>query len=169
MKYFYSLSIILWMVSSTMFSQSFWQRVNSISAANWVQSLSVDSTNGNLYAVTPNGGGIFKSTNNGDSWMMISNGVHANASIGILAIASNGTLYVTLDKLYHSTDGGSSWSELSNSPGGEKTVLVASNGTLYVGTAQAGIHRSTDAGTSWTQINTGLPFTEFAGFTFIEE
>ncbi len=168
MKLVYYIIISAMFCSSSLFSQNFWQRLNGISAANYIQSLAIHPTDGTLYAGTPNGGGVFKSSNDGESWTMISNGLPINQSISAIAVASNGSLFCASDKLYQSTDNGGTWSSLPNSPEAPSTITIASNGNLYVGTGslKSGVHRSNDGGTSWTQISNGLPTFTYAGFTF---
>jgi len=115
------------------------------------------------------GGGIYKSSNNGDSWITIENWdpepVHRNVTA--LAISPNyqndQTLFVGLYAagVYRSTDSGNNWNFLSGlgnqyiqsltiSPG------YAVDGTVFAGEEGDGCYLTSDGGTSWRTFNTGF-------------
>jgi uncharacterized protein (TIGR03437 family) len=48
------------------------------------------------------------------------------------------------------------WAQTAFPPGGTFRSLAVSSGTLFAGSAGAGMFRSTDNGANWTQINNGL-------------
>ncbi|MHC4501172.1 MAG: WD40/YVTN/BNR-like repeat-containing protein, partial [Planctomycetota bacterium] len=74
-----------------------------------------------------------------------------------LTMAADGTLYAygkgLTRTLYRSTDGGESWSYLSDVQDSIVDIAIApdSSGTLYYATASA-VYRSTDGGKSFTQL-----------------
>lgn len=97
--------------------------------------------------------GLFKSTNNGDSWRFL-------RKFGTLSIAidSLNTVYVgTWDTLYKSTDDGVTWNALNNGlpsvPIG--SILIKNDNEIFIGTGYLfygnGVYYSSDGGYSWSQ------------------
>ena len=162
--------------------------INQRAAANWsligpvftggmfgngrVNSIVVDPNNATtLYACTP-AGQLWKSTNNGSSWDVISNSIPA-AGVTTVAVDPNNSniLYaLTGDAdqaiyhpssrgLYKSTDGGSTWSTTGLNYTSTGILLTSilidptSSQNILVGGTN-GIRRSTNGGTSFTQVNT---------------
>jgi len=152
-----------------------------------VLALDIDSS-GNIYAATKaidyNGGigsyytygGIYKSTDNGNSWNKISptafstdyfnpSGVVAfSSSTTIFASGPNGT---TLGGIYRTTDDGSTWNAVTSglpSTGYNTIVLTKDNSgnayAVYQSTDNStsgagglkGIFKSTNSGASWSQL-----------------
>src|SRR3989442_994636 len=57
-------------------------------------------------------GGVYRSTDNGDSWIKASNGLPDTLFISSLAINSRGHIFAgTGQGIYRSTDGGESWTQ----------------------------------------------------------
>lgn len=109
--------------------------------------------------------GIFRSPNQGQSWMPINNGL-GNANVELLAVAPSGSGQTTLFAgtsrgVFRSEDNGDSWVEASSglvnasvndiavSPDFERdrTVFVALSGGVFV---------SSNAGESWQPMNDGF-------------
>ncbi|MCX6132215.1 MAG: T9SS type A sorting domain-containing protein [Ignavibacteriales bacterium] len=97
------------------------------------------------------GAGIFRSTDNGISWIPVNTGL-TNSIVMSLACSSDGTLYAGTEGsyLFRSVDNGDHWSRLT---AGDATfvlsIAVASNGTVFIGTPHIGVFRSTDRGGTW--------------------
>jgi photosystem II stability/assembly factor-like uncharacterized protein len=110
------------------------------------------------------GAGMFKSTDDGASWITIENGMSAyQAMVTGIAIDSL-NLYATSEAgLMISTDQGNSWSEVTSNalPNGTTNCIIIRNPIIMVGTP-GGMVRSTDDGISWNSDNLGLP--KIAGF-----
>ena len=122
------------------------------------------------------GAGVFHSTDNGSSWISVSEGLpkyyfnqryYSNIQSLIIYPTETGdkNLYAGTfdDGVYRSTDNGSSWTQagLTNTNAGNFAI----NGTnLFVGT-NAGIFRSTNNGTSWSAVNSGLMNSDVGVFT----
>lgn len=105
--------------------------------------------------------GIFRSTDRGDTWQAVNNGLSQSTFIYALASAGNGILYAsTVDGLYQSKDNGQLWSRrFSFAP---HTTLIAltstARGTLLAafGDGYAGsIQRSLDSGSTWLAVYSG--------------
>lgn len=144
-----------------------WNSVNVGLTHPWVSSLTISGKN--LFAGTyvpaslrkssieNSNSGIYRSTNNGDSWTSVSNGLPPNPDISSL-IASDSNIFagVFFYGVYRSTDNGTSWIMATNGIGPLVTDLAIYGKTLFAGTYD-GVFVSTDNGTNWTAVNTGLP------------
>ncbi len=114
------------------------------------------SSNGNLYAGTYNRG-IFRSTDNGESWTQIDSGL-TETKICSLVTSSNDVYAGTYNGgVFLSTDAGSHWS-IRKIEATDKDVraLVLGGTDLFAGTYGDGVFRSTDQGTSWDNMSEGL-------------
>ncbi len=130
-----------------------------------------------IYAATASGG-VWKSTDAGDSWAPISDAL-PSLSIGDMAIdpSDKNVLYcgtgetnggggsVTYDGLgvYKSSDGGSTWQasgltatgsigRIEVDPKRPERVFVAAMGHLFGNNPERGVYRSNDGGSSWEQV-----------------
>ncbi len=118
---------------------------------------------GILFAGT-RGGGIFRSTDGGDTWVSASEGLRVPPARGlpsVLVLTQKGhTLYAgTSSNIFYSTDSGDSWQQLAHF----QDEIVAISGiafigdTIYVGRyMEEGVFFSDDNGKSWTQLDNGL-------------
>ena len=120
-------------------------------------------------------GNVYKSTDGGDSWLTINNGLTGNyAHILVIDPLAATTLYASLlgygvYGLYKTTDGGENWFDIIedltwlNDNGEIRNCFVVdlvinptTPDTLYAGTDGQGVYKSTDGGESWTAINSDL-------------
>jgi photosystem II stability/assembly factor-like uncharacterized protein len=138
------------------------------------------------------GGGVWKTTDYGQSWANVSDGYFATASIGAIDVADSdpNVVYVgtgsdgirsnviTGRGVYKSTDAGRSWSFLGLRqigqigavivhPNDPDLVYVAAIGQAFAPNPERGVYRSRDGGASWEQIlfvsdSTGAVDLEFA-------
>ncbi len=126
-----------------------------------VSSITSDGS-GNLYC-TVNGGnasteaGVYKSTNNGDTWTRTSNGLLANVSVEPVLYSPNGMIYAAVrNRVYHSTDAGASWVLGDSIPMANSTLIsrlaVNSSHQIFAGTT-AGVFRAAKGGIGWASIN----------------
>lgn len=101
-------------------------------------------------------GGIYKSTNQGASWVASNNGL---GGMDVTCFESaNGYVFAgTIRGVFRSVNMGLSW-ELANNGLGSQiiTALFAQGGYLFVGTLNKGVFRSADNGATWTEVNSGL-------------
>jgi len=106
------------------------------------------------------GGNLFKSSNNGDTWEIIST---APANLYTLFAAKNGKLYAGRlsggnppGDLFISSDNGNNWEAVSEFNTRQAYDIQENKlGHIFIATAY-GIYRSTDDGISWHHYNTGL-------------
>ena len=143
---------------------------------------------GNVDAVY--GGGIWKSTDFGDSWTLLSSTENTwnFKNVKQLRIDPSGNIYAvtkaynykggvggyyTNGGLYKSTDGGSSWSKISNTSityyyNGTDVIPISSSVILFA-TNGGGIYKTTDGGTNWSKITSGLPSGDFNRITMAQD
>jgi photosystem II stability/assembly factor-like uncharacterized protein len=120
----------------------------SIDGNGYLSPMEMTFSNGNIYLAT-RVDGIFKSTNQGQSWDSINSPYHDIFSIN----SSGNILFAGTHGLYRSTDNGNSWTRILFYPQYFDVFCLAVNGSnVYVGSK--GILKSTDYGDTWTQIFT---------------
>jgi len=120
------------------------------------------------YQAGTNGGGIFKSTNGGATWVAANTGL-TDTYVTSLVIdpVTPATLYAGTfgGGVFKSTDGGTNWGAantgLTVTPAGYIYVTAlaidpAKPGTLYAGSWSEGAFRSTDGGATWIALKAGL-------------
>ena len=112
--------------------------------------ISMDRKNPGLY-------GVFRSTDDGLTWVQTNNGL-ASLSVQCLFVDSSKNLFAgTSNGLFRSTDSGQSWANTSTGLVSMRvwSLIEPTNGTLLVGT-DSGISRSTDKGGTWIKFNSGI-------------
>jgi len=165
-----SLILNITFLSALILAQSIqWQQLSGPHGGS-IYSIVHDSS-GNIYANTIGSTGPFKSTDDGETWISIMNGLTPvnNGGFHPLNINSNGDLFIggahSTVALGRSTDGGSSWEPLNNLNPGSSIICIAfdSNENVYVGTG-TGIYKSTDNGDNWSQYGMNGSQTEAIAF-----
>lgn len=114
------------------------------------------SPDGTIFAAG-NGGGIFRSSDNGATWVRGARGLTATDVQSLLA-TPGGDIFAGADwdGVYRSSDHGQTWTLLYPAPdnwGCCAALARTSDGDIFVGPAGGlGVHRSTDGGNSWTAL-----------------
>lgn len=109
-------------------------------------------TDGSIFVGTL-GSGVFRSTNNGESWTAVSNGIPTTGNnivnnISSIAFNSSGIYLATQSGVYRSTNNGDSWttvnSGLPSSPAELICYSIVSkpSGELFVATADGRVYRT---------------------------
>jgi len=123
-----------------------------------VTAVAVNRNSGQIYIMIA-GEGVFRSQNNGASWMPVNTGL-TNKSVNALALNANGDLFAaTSTGIFRSTNNGDSWSSINT---GLTLLDVRSfavnlnTGHLFAGVKGGVIFRSENNGANWTILPTGL-------------
>jgi photosystem II stability/assembly factor-like uncharacterized protein len=123
------------------------------------------------------GGGVWKTTDAGHSWVNVSDGYFAAASMGALDVslsdprivyAGTGSSKIRSNVsigrgIYKSADAGKTWSFLGLRDAGQiatirihptnpDIVYVAVTGNPFIGTKERGVYRTTDGGKTWKNL-----------------
>jgi photosystem II stability/assembly factor-like uncharacterized protein len=123
------------------------------------------------------GGGLWKTTDGGDTWAPVTDGQIKSASVGAVAVSETKPDLVFIgmgetairgnimpgDGVYRSTDAGKSWTHVGFSeshgiskirihPTNPDIVFVASFGKYSVPSAERGVFKSVDGGTTWRKV-----------------
>jgi hypothetical protein len=105
-------------------------------------------------------GGVLVSTNRGDSWVQMNNGL-TNSNGRCIAINAASVAYMGTWRtgVFRSADTATSWTLINPSMFGANvaSVLSLANGTICAATRGDGIFASINHGATWRQRNTGLP------------
>lgn len=124
-------------------------------------------------------GGVWKTTDAGESWTNISDGFFNTASVGAITVSESdpNVIYVGMgeapvrgvmtshgDGVYKSTDAGKTWSHIGLEktrqiskivvhPDNPDVLLVGAQGSPYGATEDRGIYRSMDGGNTWENVH----------------
>lgn len=151
--------ILVFFISNAL-AQEFWNKLPGPEGG-WVWSSAIDTTGG-LYDGTifigTYGGGIFRSTDNGNNWVELNIGVDYfflyDLTVGSSVFAA------TSEGLFRSDDNGETWQLKQNGISSVAycfTLYKDYSNTIYAGHAAFGVFYSTDNGENWVGgIGTGL-------------
>lgn len=124
------------------------------------------------------GGGVWKTTDAGNTWKNVSDGFIKTGSVGAVAVAPSdpNVVYVGMgegqirgvasshgDGVYRSTDAGATWTHLGLEktrqistirihPDNPDVVYVAAQGSPWTPNPERGVYRSTDGGANWEKV-----------------
>lgn len=107
------------------------------------------SIDGDVFAAMSSGK-VLRSTDEGNSWISVSNGLSAESTYGIGAYQGNlyaGQGYLT-GLSYRSQDRGATWQEMTSLGSGVISDFLGAGGSLFVA-GDAGFFRSTNNGITW--------------------
>ncbi len=135
---------------------STWDAFNA--GLNNAQISKVVASGGSAYAVTNNGSGVFRSTDNCVSWASSSPSLVGKAFLTI-ATAGNSILFAGSGGLYRSTDGGATVTAISLPRTYLALAAVGSNFLAVTTGPPLALYRSTDSGSSWATYGSGFPTT----------
>jgi len=100
-----------------------------------------------VYAGTQNGG-VFKSTNNGDSWNASNSGLIVDV-VNSLNGFGNNLFCGTNSGFYRSTNSGSNWSAVNYGESMLVTSLTVNGTDVYLGNSDGRLYKSTNNGLNW--------------------
>jgi photosystem II stability/assembly factor-like uncharacterized protein len=149
-------TLILSVISlTTLQSQNVWHQTNGPNSGN-IHAFCITAL-GNILTGTAGGGGIFRSTNSGNTWIK-SNFPATLYGSGVMSIVKNssGNLFTcgSFNGVYISTDDGINWSQQADTTIGFFSMGAAPNGYLYGSKAgYQGIWKSTNNGIHWIRVS----------------
>ncbi|MCH8070246.1 MAG: hypothetical protein IID16_13420, partial [Candidatus Marinimicrobia bacterium] len=91
-----------------------------------------------------NGAGIYRSINNGDTWIGINNSL-TNTDIRTIVFNSQAHLFIGTagNGVFSSTNNGDNWSKAGNLSGHILSLSINSNNHIFAGTLDQGVFRTT--------------------------
>ncbi len=125
-----------------------------------------------------NYGGIYRSTDNGNTWSVADSGLVKNGSdtLNILSLAAmSDTIIAGTDSegIFISTNNGNSWKQMNNGIADSSNQVLkamavgANDSNIYVAIFGVGVFVSNDAGQNWKLIDNGLPSSYFGTLAYI--
>ncbi len=152
-KYFLSIFAILsFLCFSNIIAQDFWTKLHGPEGGR-IWSSAVDRTggiyNGTIFHGTY-GGGIYRSTDNGNTWLEVNEGI---GSFYIFDIVVGSSVYAaTNGGIYRSDDNGNTWQLKNNGLAGGSwwALVIDQSGGIFAGNLGAGVYYSTDNGENWS-------------------
>lgn len=121
--------------------------------------IAISSSDTTIIYVTSPGGGIWKSTNSGNTWapLLDYNATWMNMYAVTIDPSNINTVYAgnASGNVMKSTNAGGTWTTLGSGPGGtvRKILVHPANPSIVFVCSSSGIHRSTNGGTSWTLVH----------------
>jgi photosystem II stability/assembly factor-like uncharacterized protein len=117
----------------------------------------IDANTGWVFSQTTTSGSVWKTTNGGTVWNAQSFGtIDGRIYSGDMVDANTGYVGNYTPKVLKTTDGGATWTELTNTPMGSGFIygmkFLTANLGYVVGTAGARVCRTTNGGTSWDTV-----------------
>ena len=123
------------------------------------------AVNGQTIYVADSTGNIFVTTNDGASWVKHNIPTVTDHINDLIVDSANAnSVYAVRDrfgvgKVFHSTDGGATWTDISGNLPDLPTYALAhdaANNVLYAGN-DSGVYTSSNGGASWSRFGTNLP------------
>lgn len=150
----------------------FYQRTNANYISGRTNSIAFHPTNPNLFYIAAAQGGVWKTTDGGVNWTVLTDGLPTLACGDVIVVQSNpdilylgtGELNYSSDSqygngIYKSTNAGETWFQVASaSLVGNRCSQMAvdpSNANIVYMAGNYGVFKSTDAGAVWNNTNSG--------------
>ena len=170
-----SLPLAAQVADTTLFGSLVWRSLGPLRGGRSVAAAG-SAARPNEYYMGTTGGGVFKTSDGGESWAPISDR-YFGGTIGAIAVSESNPDIVFVgggeypirgnvshgDGVYKSTDGGRTWtymglvetrqiSKIRIHPRNPEVVYVAALGPVFGPSPNRGVYKSTDGGRSWNRI-----------------
>ena len=130
-----------------------WTVVGYGSIEPYITALAVSGTK--LFAGT--GNGVFLSTDSGETWMMVDNGLFGNTSITALVVIGTNVFAGTKSGgIYLTTNNGKIWKSVSAGIEGSTIYKLVVIDTNIIAATSQGLFQTSDSGTEWRLADNGL-------------
>jgi len=127
-----------------------------------ISDLAVDPDNSSIIYAAVGSGGVYKTTNSGDNWIDITNGLDISSTKRYngqggyaMAVDSNNIYLGCSGRIFKCATNSTNWVDITGtmtiSPWAALSIVVQSDG-IYVGN-DSGVYKSTNTGTSWVRMN----------------
>ena len=149
----------------------FYARTNNNYISGRTNSIAFQNSNPNIFYIAAAGGGVWKTTDNGGTWQVLTDNLPNIASGDIEVDQANpnilyygtGELNFSLDShygngIYKSTNGGVSWFQIATTSVGSyigKIVIDPTNSNILYSAGSSVVNKSTNAGANWTALSSG--------------
>ena len=122
-----------------------------------ITAIYVEPINQQLIYIGSPGGGLWKSTNGGNSWTPLGDQFDSMSIWSIELDPTNSNIVYIGDitgQLLKSTDAGLSFTELFDGRGALRDILINPNNTdeIYIALPSEGLYHTTNGGSSWTKV-----------------
>jgi len=148
----------------------YWQNIGTYSPGlGRINVVAVDPANANIIYLGSPVGGLWKSSDGGNTWAVINEGL---SSLGVGGIAidpkNSNIIYIStgdpdhsdakFDGIYKTVNGGQSWTKCAYiySDQGGKVAVDPNNSSIVFAATFSGLYRSADGGQTWTTAISGM-------------
>jgi len=136
-------------------AQNFWGPTNGPYGGD-IKAFLINSI-GHIFVGT-NGGGVFRSTDDGDTWTEANTGL-TSLVVQAFAVNPKGEIFAgTGNGIFRSANSGEQWTPINTGLDYPDVTSFAINrsGQIFAGTSGGGVFRSQDNGNTWIKVNVGL-------------
>jgi photosystem II stability/assembly factor-like uncharacterized protein len=143
-----------------------WDNANSGLPPYTVLALAIDATDGTLYAA-PERQGIWRSTDDGKSWTLLSGGLFDKERVSSLTVGPDHKVYAASLGAGVLIYADHTWTLASTGLASPNVadVKVTSAGSILAATFDAGVFRSVNGGMNWTWVSSGLTTSRVTSLT----
>lgn len=139
-------TLIFLLTVTNIYSQDFWLQTNGPYGGS-ILTITGKST-GELFCGTPYAGGVFRSTDNGNTWVKSLYAYAFDGAVKSIAVGNNGNVYSSLYGVIKTTNNGSVWIQIASflSP---NSIAVTLSGIVFAGGNDGKLYKTSNDGVNW--------------------
>ena len=159
------LAVVFLRPATQLSAQEGWEAVGPGGGFVWALAVSPAFESDGTVFVGTDGGGVFRSTDEGSTWQEANSGLTTNVVpvLGVSpAFATDSTIFAAgPEGVFRSVDGGDTWTQVNKGLSNKKVLALAvspayaKDSTVFAGTTN-GVFRSADGGGIWEGVSSGL-------------